>query len=75
MQFCPIIRIGFLLTPLREGRRTAPSLFRSPPLYFYSRPCGRGDTSDPLVYPDGFVFLLTPLREGRPNPPAGCGGD
>ena len=40
---CAASRTGFLLTPLREGRRTAPSLCSSPPLYFYSRPCGRGD--------------------------------
>ena len=34
---------------------------------FYSRPCGRGDTSG--AYTDGTdqVFLLTPLREGRPE--------
>ena len=39
----------FLLTPLREGRPEA----RSPhhqTLYFYSRPCGRGDEHVPVAY-------------------------
>ena len=40
-------RILFLLTPLREGR---PAYVPVPPvsrLYFYSRPCGRGDQHRP----------------------------
>ena len=56
----------FLLTPLREGRRVPGTGEVLPALYFYSRPCGRGDaTQDEL---DAVVerFLLTPLREGRP---------
>ena len=36
----------FLLTPLREGRPDSPVLLR-PGLYFYSRPCGRGDYKQP----------------------------
>ena len=32
----------FLLTPLREGRRSS-SPARQAQIYFYSRPCGRGD--------------------------------
>ena len=32
----------FLLTPLREGRLTIPEVYYCV-LYFYSRPCGRGD--------------------------------
>ena len=37
------VRTGFLLTPLREGRRMESSTFPSPSRNFYSRPCGRGD--------------------------------
>ncbi len=35
-------------------------------MYFYSRPCGRGDI--PQLHPSTqhHAFLLTPLREGRP---------
>ena len=62
---CAASRTGFLLTPLREGRRTAPSLCSSPPLYFYSRPCGRGDFGSLIAFPATGTFLLTPLREGR----------
>ena len=41
---------------------TTPAL---PPLYFYSRPCGRGDNLRVRMMPTIRVFLLTPLREGR----------
>ena len=34
---------GFLLTPLREGRLAAHLDDIARPVYFYSRPCGRGD--------------------------------
>ena len=34
--------------------------------YFYSRPCGRGDSEGEIVPAQSFLFLLTPLREGRP---------
>ena len=34
----------FLLTPLREGRPSALFCSRQIPFYFYSRPCGRGDS-------------------------------
>ena len=33
--------------------------------YFYSRPCGRGDTGFTALYGMPQSFLLTPLREGR----------
>ena len=33
----------FLLTPLREGRLAAHLDDIARPVYFYSRPCGRGD--------------------------------
>ena len=35
-------------------------------IYFYSRPCGRGDCASFVLSLGGFRFLLTPLREGRP---------
>ena len=35
----------FLLTPLREGRLASSLKERSASLYFYSRPCGRGDSA------------------------------
>ena len=37
---------GFLLTPLREGRLAAHLDDIARPVYFYSRPCGRGDQRD-----------------------------
>ena len=36
-------RIAFLLTPLREGRLQYKDRYPEQSLYFYSRPCGRGD--------------------------------
>ena len=36
-------------------------------MYFYSRPCGRGDDFGVCLSFGSDVFLLTPLREGRPN--------
>ena len=37
----------FLLTPLREGRRTVTRCRLILYIHFYSRPCGRGDRTDP----------------------------
>ncbi|GEM_PF-1134460 len=54
----------FLLTPLREGRQLPVPLLRSA-FDFYSRPCGRGDSSTGCVTRSAQIFLLTPLREGR----------
>ena len=34
----------FLLTPLREGRPSQDGINAAKHRYFYSRPCGRGDT-------------------------------
>ena len=42
-------RLVFLLTPLREGRPARRVKIYIPDLHFYSRPCGRGDTSDWLM--------------------------
>ena len=60
-------RRRFLLTPLREGRRTAPSLFRSPPLYFYSRPCGRGDARRAILRSRRRDFYSRPCGRGDMN--------
>ena len=42
--FVPKLEL-FLLTPLREGRRGAHRYRRRAKKHFYSRPCGRGDTT------------------------------
>ena len=39
----------FLLTPLREGRHSQISASLFVQFYFYSRPCGRGDSNFPQV--------------------------
>ena len=52
----------FLLTPLREGRRTDRSRLRIN-LYFYSRPCGRGDLLPP-VRVNGWVPISTHAPAG-----------
>ena len=39
---------SFLLTPLREGRLSSPSV-RNKVFNFYSRPCGRGDVMTKLL--------------------------
>ena len=44
----PALLEAFLLTPLREGRRLMSWLPKSF-IYFYSRPCGRGDSNFPQV--------------------------
>ena len=36
-------RSPFLLTPLREGRLAIFMILQLMTVYFYSRPCGRGD--------------------------------
>ena len=38
-----LYELQFLLTPLREGRRTRCGRRSGGFPYFYSRPCGRGD--------------------------------
>ena len=57
----------FLLTPLREGRRRLHGRRTWAGLYFYSRPCGRGDNISMTAANYTKLFLLTPLREGRPQ--------
>ena len=55
--------IGFLLTPLREGRRRpgCPMCRRN---YFYSRPCGRGDSWQALCSPARGHFYSRPCGRG-----------
>ena len=60
----------FLLTPLREGRLYGRKL-QGDRVYFYSRPCGRGDGKFIIKAKTESLFLLTPLREGRPMYSAG----
>ena len=60
----------FLLTPLREGRRSKTGRCICRVCNFYSRPCGRGDDIASVSISGNIVFLLTPLREGRPRPPS-----
>ena len=59
--------LQFLLTPLREGRH-AEHKRDTAAVYFYSRPCGRGDSLPRATPYKAFSFLLTPLREGRRIP-------
>ena len=55
----------FLLTPLREGRRSAQLIFWFKRTDFYSRPCGRGD-NDGTHAPTPFVtyFYSRPCGRG-----------
>ena len=57
---------GFLLTPLREGRRKRHLIIKNVN-NFYSRPCERGDAPPSRPQQPTTSFLLTPLREGRPG--------
>ena len=68
MTVAPADTVTFLLTPLREGRRLPCGQTRRP-AYFYSRPCGRGDTPSLTSPSTVILFLLTPLREGRRKRP------
>ena len=60
----------FLLTPLREGRRDKWLQNDQRNIYFYSRPCGRGDIGRAGTWQRLRSFLLTPLREGRLSSPS-----
>ena len=62
--FCAKMAV-FLLTPLREGRRSPERRNTGVLPYFYSRPCGRGDACELQAAVAAVLFLLTPLREGR----------
>ena len=47
------------------GATRSSSPARQAQIYFYSRPCGRGDDSYAVSLNFVYPFLLTPLREGR----------
>ena len=49
----------FLLTPLREGR-PRPQSTQCWRLYFYSRPCGRGDANHEDAYAEGNISTHAP---------------
>ena len=68
---CPNVLLVFLLAPLREGRR-AETYKKFFDLYFYSRPCVRGDPIYKAEIYAGNEFLLAPLREGRRNAQFPC---
>ena len=53
----------FLLTPLREGRRPRP-FFIPAPMYFYSRPCGRGDVELDVLALSLIDFYSRPCGRG-----------
>ena len=58
--------INFISTHAPAGGASLYALLQSGgALYFYSRPCGRGDYSGINGLLRGHIFLLTPLREGR----------
>ncbi len=55
----------FLLTPLREGRRSRRTSKNSTATYFYSRPCGRGDLRGDFYENDIFGdFYSRPCGRG-----------
>ena len=51
---------AFLLTPLREGRRTVSASDSAPGTNFYSRPCGRGDASEPDEFVAYYISTHAP---------------
>ena len=68
------VRIGqaslgeFLLTPLREGRLLL-FLYWILIIYFYSRPCGRGDDGAPFGVLFSTDFYSRPCGRGDSNFP------
>ena len=59
-------RRQYISTHAPAGGATWPvPLGRKKRSHFYSRPCGRGDSSDTVNLQESLIFLLTPLREGR----------
>ena len=62
--------ISRILCVRRAQQRRPP---RPPFMYFYSRPCARGDSSLALKSSSMMPFLLAPLREGRLHPTAQSG--
>ena len=56
--------IGFLLTPLREGRRNQVQKTMDGDAHFYSRPCGRGDRRIPAKKEETLDFYSRPCGRG-----------
>ena len=54
----------FLLTPLREGRRSFLRTDQRGKTYFYSRPCGRGDESQYDIKSIWYHFYSRPCGRG-----------
>ena len=57
----------FLLTPLREGRLQSAWRRWNMSLYFYSRPCGRGDVKRAWRLSSGLNFYSRPCGRGDPE--------
>ena len=55
---------SFLLTPLREGRLSAPVVAIIAAIDFYSRPCGRGDHPDRAQTMNSIHFYSRPCGRG-----------
>ena len=66
----PSASIKFLLTPLREGRHIPASTDCSAVIYFYSRPCGRGDKGRIIWQQKTTYFYSRPC--GRGDQPTGA---
>ena len=60
----PSASIKFLLTPLREGRHIPASTDCSAVIYFYSRPCGRGDKGRIIWQQKTTYFYSRPCGRG-----------
>ena len=56
--------ITFLLTPLREGRQSPPAHPRFCSIYFYSRPCVRGDSTKIFIIEEAKHFYSRPCVRG-----------
>ena len=58
--------VGFLLTPLREGRHHRRAQAQGAGHDFYSRPCGRGDAQSIRQQPARSNFYSRPCGRGDP---------
>ena len=56
--------VGFLLTPLREGRPGGCNDGSEDRPDFYSRPCGRGDDLRPVFFRRAKYFYSRPCGRG-----------
>ena len=75
MGFCaPVRMMGFLLTPLREGRRSVSATLDGKTSISTHAPAGGATSFVMEIMAFSTLFLLTPLREGRPGVRAGRAG-